>query len=273
MDAQAAAIPTPRAVGFETVGGVVTGAGSGIGKAVTLWLAAAGATVVAVDIDVEAASRTARESTEAGFAGRVVPHRADVTDGPQVAGYVERTKEILAERPFTFFHNNAGVEGVHKSIVDTSEAEWDSVMAVNLRSAFLGLKYVIPALREGGGGAIVNTASVLSLKAAPDRSDYVVSKHAILGLTKTAAAECAAEGIKVNAVAPGPIETPLMTRSEDLVNPDDPGFERRRFEQGVPAGRYGRPEEVAELVAFLLGPDPAYLTGSLVSIDGGLISV
>ncbi len=258
---------------FHGLGGVVTGAGSGIGRAVALRIAAAGGSVLVVDLREDAAAETVAEGAKRGLPGRLVAHRADVTDGAEVEGYVARARAMSVERPLAFFHNNAGVEGVHKSIVDTTEVEWDRVMAINLRAVFLGLKHVIPAMREGGGGAIVNTGSILSVKAAPDRSDYAVSKHGVLGLTRSAAAETAGDGIRVNAIGPGPIETPLMTRSERLVNPRDPGFERRRFEEGTPLGRYGRPEEIAEVVAFLLGPAPEYLTGAMLLIDGGITSV
>jgi NAD(P)-dependent dehydrogenase (short-subunit alcohol dehydrogenase family) len=142
---------------------------------------------------------------------------------------------------------------------------------VNLRGVFLSLKYTMPAM--SGGGAMVNTGSILSLKAAPDRSDYVATKHAVLGLTRTAAAEGARTGVRVSCICPGPIDTPFMAESERLVNPEDPGWERRRFEEGTPLGRYGRPDEIAELVAFLLSERAPYLTGSAVAIDDGIMAV
>lgn len=258
---------------FDGMGAVVTGAGSGIGRAVTLRLAAAGARVLAVDLRRDAAEAVADEAksvaSEAG--GQVAAHEADVTDAEQVRGYAERAVAEFGN--LRLFHNNAGVEGVHKDIADTSEDEWHAIMAINLHSLFYGLKYVLPRIKDAGGGAVVNTGSILSFKAAPGRSDYVVSKHAVLGLTRSAASEHAKDGIKVNCICPGPIETPLMERSERLVNPDDPGFERRRFEEGTPIGRYGAPEEVAELVAFLMSPRVPYMTGAAVTIDGGILAV
>jgi NAD(P)-dependent dehydrogenase (short-subunit alcohol dehydrogenase family) len=147
-------------------------------------------------------------------------------------------------------------------------------MAINLRSAFLGIKHVMrEMIAQGRGGAIVNTGSLLSLKAAPGRGDYTVAKHGIAGLTRTAAAEGARHGIRVNCVCPGPIDTPLMAESERLVNPSDPGYERRRFETGTPLGRYGRPEEVGETVSWLLSDRVPYMTGSLVVLDGGILAV
>jgi NAD(P)-dependent dehydrogenase (short-subunit alcohol dehydrogenase family) len=254
---------------FEGLGGIVTGAGSGIGRAVTLRLAQAGAVVLGVDLRSDAVELLAKEANS--LPGRVIPQEADVTKPDHVRAYTERAERELPR--LWFFHNNAGIEGVHKDIVDTTEDEWHQVMAINLHSYFYGLKYVLPIMKRQGGGAVVITGSLLSLQAAPGRSDYTVSKHAVLGLARTAAAEHALDGIKVNCICPGPIETPLMERSERLVNPEDPGFERRRFEEGTPIGRYGRPDEVAETIAFLLSPKVPYLTGAVLSLDGGLRAV
>ena len=254
---------------FEGLGGIVTGAGSGIGKAVATRLAAGGGTVLAVDFNLDAVEQLADENR--GLAGSIVPHQADVTDAHQVAAYAQRAAEELPS--LWFFHNNAGVGGVHKDIVDITVEEWHRVMAINLHSFFYGMKYVLPYMVSAGGGAVVLTGSLLSLKAAPGRSDYTVSKHAVLGLARSAAAEHAKDGIKVNCICPGPIETPLMAESERLVNPDDPAYERKRFEEGTPIGRYGRPEEVAETIAFLLSTSVPYMTGAVVSLDGGLRAV
>lgn len=251
---------------FEGKGAIVTGAGSGIGRAVTLELAAAGARVLAVDVNLAGAQHTASEAD-----GEVHPFVADVSDGGQVRAYAQAAVEIVG-LPKLFF-NNAGVEGVHKSISDTTEEEWRSVVGINLDGMFFGLKYVLPLIQQAGGGAVVNTGSILSLKAAPDRSDYVVTKHGVLGLTRTAAAEVATKGIRVNCICPGPVATPLMTRSELLVNPDDPRFEHDRFIEGTPMRRYAEPGEVAELVLFLLRDDVGFLTGSAVTIDGGIMAV
>jgi NAD(P)-dependent dehydrogenase (short-subunit alcohol dehydrogenase family) len=256
---------------FAGLGGVVTGAGSGIGRAVAARVAAGGGRVLAVDVDEDAARETAELA--AGSPGEIHPYRADVRDPEDVKGYIAASMERFGERHLAFLHNNAGVEGVHKTIESTSEDEWDAILDINLRSAFLALRYAIPAMRACGGGSILNTASLLSFKAAPGRADYTVSKHAIVGLTRTAASEVAGDGIRVNAICPGPIDTPLMARSERLVNPDDPGFERKRFEDGTPVGRYGRPEEIAEVAAFLLQPGGQYLTGACIAIDGGLSAV
>lgn len=252
--------------GAEAASAIVTGAGSGIGRAVTLALAAAGDRVLAVDRNLESAEETAKLAS-----GTVVAHRSDVSDPDQVAGYLAAALE--QHGPPQKFFNNAGVEGVHRSIEETSVEDWLAVTAVNLHGVFYGLKHVLPVMRARGGGAIVNTGSILSLKAAADRSDYVTTKHAVLGLTRSAAAEGAPHGIRVNCICPGPIDTPLMSRSEVLVNPDDPAFERDRFVSGTPVGRYGTPVEIAELVLHLLRPDLGYHTGSAIAIDGGITAV
>jgi len=250
---------------FDGQSAIVTGAGSGIGKAVALALAAAGARVLAVDINGDAATKTANETTG------ITACKADVADREQVMHYAQAAAEHHG--PPTLFFNNAGVEGVHKSILDTDPEDWLRVININLNSMFWGLQAVLPFMKAAGAGAVVNTGSILSLKAAPDRSDYVVTKHAVLGLTRSAASEMAAHGIRINCLCPGPIETPLMRRSELLANPNDPDYERKRFESGTPIGRYAQPQEIAETVMFLLRGDVAYQTGSAVVIDGGITSV
>lgn len=252
---------------FHARTGIVTGAGSGIGRSVTLVLAAAGATVLAVgrrEQPLEDLVSATRDSD-----GTVVPFIADVTDEAAVRAYVERAGEL---GPVTFFFNNAGVGGAHKSIVDMTMEELDDCMGVNFRAAFMGVKYVLPAMKRAGGGQIVNNGSLLSMKGGFNRADYTVSKHAVLGLTKAAAAENARDNIQVNIVCPGPVDTPLQALSERMVNPDDPGFERRRYDTIIPMGRYGEPKEVADTVMFLLSGTVPYLTGTEIVIDGGFIS-
>ncbi|MCB1487485.1 MAG: SDR family oxidoreductase [Bauldia sp.] len=253
---------------FTGRNGIVTGAGSGIGKATTLELARAGGTVLAVGRRREALDEVVAEA--AAFDGRVVPHVADVTVEADVRGYVERAESELG--PVTFFFNNAGVGGAHKSVIDTTMDELDHCMAVNFRACFMGMKYVLPAMKRAGGGQVVNNGSLLSFKGAVNRSDYTASKHAILGVTKCAASECARDNIQVNIVCAGPIDTPLQKLSEQLVNPADPEYERRRYDEAIPMGRYGTPKEIADTVLFLLSGMVPYLTGTEVTVDGGFFS-
>ena len=253
---------------FSGRNGIVTGAGSGIGKAVTEKLVAAGGNVVAVGRT--SAPLDALAAGVSGAPGRVVAFVGDVTEERTVKAYVACAERELG--PVSFFFNNAGVGGAHKSIVDTTLDELDATMAVNFRAVFLGLKYVIPAMRRAGGGQIANNGSLLSLRGGTNRCDYTASKHAVLGLTRSAAAECARDNIQVNIVCPGPVDTPLQRASEELVNPADPDYERRRYETGIPMGRYGEPGEVADTILFLLSGSVPYLTGSAVVLDGGYMA-
>jgi NAD(P)-dependent dehydrogenase (short-subunit alcohol dehydrogenase family) len=186
-----------------------------------------------------------------------------------VAGFVRRARDELGG--VDMFFNNAGIGGAHAPIVDLEDDAWQRCMAINLTAVFLGLKHVMRAMEASGkGGSIVNTGSILSFKAAPGRVDYTVSKHGVAALTRTAAAEGGRHGIRVNCICPGPIDTALQQASERIVRPEDPAWERRRLESGTPLGRYGTADEVAETVAFLLSPRVPYLTGALVSLDGGI---
>lgn len=245
---------------------VVTGAGSGIGQATTELLARRGAAVLAVDLDGDAVAAVAAAATGPGS---VLAHRADVTDGEQVRGYAERAVEELGAIDGLF--NNAGVAGAYRSIAETSEADWHRVMAINLHAVFLGMKHAIPCF-DPAGGSVVNTSSTLGLVGASERADYVVSKHAVIGLTRAGAVELAPRGIRVNAICPGPVDTPMMARYELLLDAERPQQERRRLEADVPAGRYAQPAEIAETVAFLMGPAAPYITGAALAIDGGFLS-
>lgn len=249
--------------------GIVTGAGSGIGRATALILAQSGATVLGVGRRYEALEQTA--ALARGFDGKVLPYIADVTDEAKVRSMIAEAEKNFGSISFQF--NNAGIGGAHKRIVDLSLAELDEIMNVSFRAVFIGMKYALPAMKRAGGGAVVNCGSLLSFKGAVRRGDYAMAKHAVMALTKTAAGEHAKDNIQVNCVCPGPIDTPLQHESELLVNPKDPTYERRRYEVGIPIGRYGTPEEVAEVVAFLMSGRAPYLTGAAIPLDGAFLAV
>lgn len=242
---------------------IVTGAGSGIGRQVALELAKQAVPTLAVDLDAMAADETAK------LAGScVVPWQADVSSEDDVAGYVSAATRLVGS-PSCFF-NNAGVAGVTKPIGELALNDWTRTLAINLTGVFLGLKYVLPLLMEQGRGAIVNSGSTLSVRGMPERADYVAAKHGVLGLTRVAALEGAPYGVRVNCINPGPIETPLMVEADRDAAAQGlavTGANRRR---AIPAGRYGRVDEIASIVVFLLRMDLTFMTGASINVDGGM---
>ena len=243
---------------------IVTGGGSGIGRAACTQLGARGARVLVVDRDLPGAEETARLTREAG--GEAVAHAADVSDAAQVAGYVRACEERFGG--VDAFFNNAGIEGPIATIPDYSLEDFERVFRVNVTGVFLGLKYVIPALRRRGGGAIVNTASQAGLRGVGNLSGYSASKHAVIGLSRAAALETAAEGIRVNTICPGPTSTRMMESIHTAVR--SAGGDPDSFVTRIPAGRYGEPGEIAAAAVFLLLDAPAFLTGAEVPVDGGM---
>jgi NAD(P)-dependent dehydrogenase (short-subunit alcohol dehydrogenase family) len=250
---------TTRTSRFAGRTAVVTGAGGNIGSATVQRLAREGARVLAVDRDGTAAERTA-----ASAGSGVQAYTADVTRSAEVAAYAAAAAELGGGEIGLFF-NNAGIEGPIAPLDEVDEDAFDAVIAVNVKGTFLGLKHVLPFMRAGA--AIVNTASVGALGATPSLGPYVASKHAVLGLTRTAAKEVAARGIRVNAVCPGPVGGRMMESIEQGTGLADA---RALFTAGIPAGRYATPEDVAAAVSYLLSDDAAYVTGNAHVVDGGM---
>lgn len=242
---------------------IVTGAAGGIGRAASLALAARGAAVLAVDVDEAGAEQTAAAVAAAG--GTASAFRADVTDPDAVAGYAAECERRYGG--VDAFFNNAAYEGTIAEIPDYPLDEYERTMAVNVRGVFLGLKHVIPAMRRRGGGSIVNVSSQAGLRGVPNLSAYSASKHAVIGLTRGAALEVAPD-IRVNCVCPGPTDTRMMRDIEEVVR--SRGGDPSAFVERIPVGRYGRPEEIAELVAWVLLDAPPFLTGAVLAIDGGM---
>lgn len=244
---------------------IVTGAGGGIGRAVSVMLGQAGASVLAVDIDEASARQTADLVVGAGAIAHAV--RADVSRAEDVANYVQ-----VALRSFgtiDIFMNNAGVQGPVKPIVECDDDAFDAVMAVNLRGVFLGLKHVLPVMVERGRGAVVNTASLASFIGVRNLGAYGASKHAVMGLTRTAALEVARAGVRVNAVCPGPVDTPLMREIESGQVGEDIEALRRRRAASIPQGRYATPEDVAGVMVFLASELAAHVVGQGIHVNGG----
>ena len=239
--------------------GVVTGAGAGLGRAAAFAMAREGAQVVLPGkggADVESA---AAEICELG--GRAVSETVDVVDEAAIARMVARALSEYGRLDIAY--NNAGIESPACRIQDTDLALIKTAFDINLFSILTCMKHEIPAMHEAGGGAIVNATSVWGLNAGAERAAYISAKHAISGLTKTAALELAQQNIRVNAVAPGPILTPMLLRDwQDDVE---------KAASGVPMGRVGEANEVAEAVVWLCSDRSSFITGHVLPVDGGMM--
>ncbi|MBO9516603.1 MAG: glucose 1-dehydrogenase [Porphyrobacter sp.] len=237
---------------------IVTGGASGIGAAIVRDLAARGAKVVVADYNLSGAEELASEAGGGGKAFKV-----DTSDAGGVEAMVDFAMQAFGRLDLAV--NNAGIGGKAGSIGDTELSDWHRVIDVNLHGVFYGLRYEIPAMLKSGGGAIVNMASILGAVGWRGSAGYVAAKHAVAGLTKTAALEYATQGIRVNAVGPAFIATPLIENSMD--------DEARKALVGLhPMGRLGTSEEVAALTNFLLSDAASFMTGAYYPVDGGYLA-
>ena len=243
---------------------LITGGANGIGRATALGFAKGGAKVVLVDRDQTSGEATAGVIRQQGGEARFLT--ADVTKSAEVQNYVKATLDTYGS--IDCFFNNAGIEGKWAHTAEHDEDAFDQVIAVNVKGVFLGLRHVLPVMLQQKRGAIVNTASVAGLVATPGMPAYVASKHAVIGLTKTAAGEVAQQGIRVNAVCPGPVDTRMIHSLEAQLNPSDPASVSRRYQSAIPMGRYVNPEEIANTVLFLCSDLASAITGAQYVVDG-----
>lgn len=242
---------------------LVTGGGSGIGKATALAFVREGAIVIVADFVVESGEGTTHEIKEGG--GEAIFIQCDVTRGAEVKAMVDKIVKIYGRLDCAF--NNAGIHGGMAPTVDYPEENWNRVIGTNLTGVWLCMKYEIAQMLQQGSGTIVNTASVGGLIGTPGLSAYIAAKHGVIGITKTAALEYAKAGIRVNAVCPGVILTPMADSIEK-----DP--ELKRMMLGMhPVGRFGTPDEVAGAVVWLCSDSASFVTGHAMAIDGGLTAI
>ena len=239
---------------------LVTGGGGDIGRAIALRLAQMSRAVVVVDIDEQAAAQTARQVQENGGAAQAI--QADVSSPQQIEDLVNTVETGFG--PIGIFANNAGIEGVVAPLHEYPDDVFDCLMQVNVKGVFLGLKYVLAKMIPRGWGAIVNTASTSSIRGRAGLSGYVASKHAVLGLTRTAALEMAGTRIRVNAVLPGPVESRMIRELNDQARRQAQDFKR------AGSARYGKPENIADVVAFLASDGAAHVNGAAWVVDDGI---
>ncbi|MYL39658.1 SDR family NAD(P)-dependent oxidoreductase [Halobacillus litoralis] len=239
---------------------IVTGGSMGLGRSAALRLAEEGVNISVVDVNEEAGEETVKLVKEIGPDAIFV--QADVSKAAEVKKYVDETVEKFGT--IDYFFNNAGISGSGKYYLDTDIEEIEKIININLMGSMYGIRYVAEVMMKNGGGAIVNTASSAGVIGQTTVVTYSATKHALVGITKSMAAEYAKDGLRINAVAPGPTET-QMVASYFEANPEM----KKSAESGIPQQRLGTPEEVAELVNFLLTSKAQYINGEVIRIDGG----
>lgn len=246
---------------------IVTGAGGGIGRAVSLALSDVGAKVLLVDLSKESGQETEAQILQRG--GTALFVSADVSRVQDVEAYVKVALDTWGQ--IDIFMNNAAWQGEISSLINYPVEMFDKVMAINVRGVFLGLKYVLPAMIKQGKGAVINTASLGAYIGTRNLGPYTASKHAVLGLTKTAALEVARKGVRVNAVCPGPVDTEMirLIESEQAQGQLTATQLREQRAASIPDGRYADPAEVANLMLYLASDYASHVTGQGIQINGG----
>jgi NAD(P)-dependent dehydrogenase (short-subunit alcohol dehydrogenase family) len=242
---------------------LITGGGRGLGREVVLLMAGEGASVVVFDQNGEGAEAVAAEARDAG--GTAIAFTGDVIEEADLAAAIQRCRDEFGG--FDVIHNNAGVQ-VEKRLHDTTEEDFDWVTGVNFKGVFLGCKQAVLAMKETGGGSIINTASILAHTGDPFLPVYTGTKTGVLGMTRAIAVDYAPDGIRCNCVSPGDMETPMIQKYFDAT--PDPAAARAEMEASYPGKRIAHPRQVAQAVLFLASDDASFVNGTYILVDGGL---
>lgn len=248
---------------------LITGAAGGLGRQTAIRMAEEGAKIALVDLNVEGGEETKKLVEEIGSKSIFI--QADVSKSSDVQNYVKKTIEEFGK--IDIFFNNAGIEGMVAPVEDYDEDEFDKVIAINVKGVFLGLKYVLKEMKKQGSGSVINTSSIGGLVGHENFIGYVASKHAVSGMTKDAAIEYGKHGIRVNAIAPGPINTDMVKNAAHKHNPDNPQEYYDLVTSLVPSRMIGEPEHVANLVTFLGSDESPYINGAIIAIDGAMTAI
>lgn len=242
---------------------LITGGAAGIGLATARLFLDEGASVVLVDLGKDDLA-----AAEEGLEGDILTVTADVSSPDDTARYVRETLDRFGR--IDVFFNNAGIEGKVAPLVKQKIEDFDRVMAVNVRGAFLGLQHVLPVMVAQKSGSIINISSIAGLKGSPNVAPYITSKHAVVGLTRAAAIEAAPDNVRVNSVHPSPVNTRMMRSLEDGFSPGHGDAVKDQLTATIPLGRYGESADIAALVLFLASDEAAFITGAQYPVDGGM---
>lgn len=252
---------------FEGKSVIITGAGSGLGRAAALVIAKEKGKVALIDLNAAGLQETEQEIRAIAPEAEIFSLTANVASEDEVQNYVAETVKRFGS--IDGFFNNAGIEGKQNLTEDFGSDEFGKVISVNLNGVFFGLKHVLKVMKEQGSGAIVNTASVGGIRGVGNQSGYAASKHGVVGLTRNSAIEYGQYGVQINAIAPGAIMTPMVEGSLKQIDPENWEEVGQAFVEPNPMKRFGKPEEVGQLVAFLLSGDAGFINAAVIPIDGG----
>lgn len=244
---------------------VITGGAGGIGKEAAVTFLKEGAKVVLVDLFEDSLNKV---KDELYSYGELVIVPADVSKEDDVKNYVQKAVEQFGQ--IDIFFNNAGITGKRTSLIEQTVEDFDKVYAVNTRGVFLGLKHVLPVMIKQEYGSVINTSSIDGLRGSPKMAAYAASKHAVVGLTKTAALEVARKNVRVNSIHPSPVDTQMMRSIEAEANPDNPESVKGAYSKAIPLGRYGDSSDIVALVSFLASDESKFITGAQYRVDGGM---